>query len=60
MVRLCVCTVVERWPTLRSGQPIPRVKYSPEEVAVWGTVLRQLKGLLPQHACKEVRWLVLA
>lgn len=38
-----------------SGEPIPRIEYTPDEVAVWGTVLPQLKELIPRHACKEVR-----
>ena len=37
-----------------SGSPIPRIAYTPGEVAVWDTVLRQLQGMFPQYACKEV------
>ncbi|EFN54228.1 hypothetical protein CHLNCDRAFT_24756, partial [Chlorella variabilis] len=37
----------------RIGEPIPRIEYTPDEVAVWGTVLPQLKELIPRHACKE-------
>ncbi len=32
------------------GEPVPLLAYAPEEVAVWGTVLRELRGLYPQHA----------
>lgn len=38
---------------LCSGDPIPRVEYTPEEVQVWGTALSHLKALYPLHACKE-------
>jgi len=31
---------------------VPLLAYAPEEVAVWGTVLRDLRGLYPQHACE--------
>ncbi|KAL4854950.1 Tryptophan 5-hydroxylase 1 [Chlorella vulgaris] len=37
----------------RIGEPIPRIEYTADEVVVWGTVLQQLRDLLPQHACKE-------
>lgn len=35
------------------GDPIPDVDYSPEEVAVWGTALRELERLFPTAACRE-------
>mmetsp|Transcript_38558 Transcript_38558/g.122227 ORF Transcript_38558/g.122227 Transcript_38558/m.122227 type:complete len:276 (+) Transcript_38558:692-1519(+) len=37
------------------GSPIPRVSYTPAEVATWSTALRRLTPLHDQHACKE--WL---
>ena len=33
--------------------PIPRVTYTDREVATWGTVLKRLKALYPQHACRQ-------
>ncbi len=42
-VRFCSC----------SGEPIPRVEYTEEEVEAWGKVFRQLTQLYPTHACRE-------
>jgi phenylalanine-4-hydroxylase len=38
---------------LCSGDPIPDIEYTPEEVRTWATVLKQLRGSLPKWACKE-------
>ncbi len=35
----------------RVGEPIPRIAYTPQEVEVWGHVLRELGQLFPRHAC---------
>ncbi|CAG8610679.1 9215_t:CDS:10 [Funneliformis mosseae] len=39
--------------TYRHGQPIPEIKYAPEEISTWGTVFRNLTKLFPTHACRE-------
>lgn len=33
--------------------PIPAIKYTPEEVETWAIVLRQLRSSIPKWACKE-------
>ncbi|KAJ9049656.1 hypothetical protein DSO57_1022159 [Entomophthora muscae] len=39
--------------TYRSGQPIPSIKYTEQEIATWGEVYRQLRALFELHACRE-------
>ena len=36
-----------------SGQEIPLVEYSQEEINTWGTIYRKLKALFPKNACAE-------
>uniref|UniRef100_A0A3Q3JRL7 Phenylalanine-4-hydroxylase n=1 Tax=Monopterus albus TaxID=43700 RepID=A0A3Q3JRL7_MONAL len=37
----------------RHGQTIPRMEYTEDEKATWGTVFKELKSLYPTHACRE-------
>lgn len=35
------------------GEPIHQIQYTADEIKTWGTVLRELTQLYPQHACRE-------
>jgi len=36
-----------------SGDPLPHIEYTKQEVETWGTVFRELTKLYPTHACNE-------
>lgn len=36
-----------------SGDPIPRIKYTEEEIKTWGIVYKELVRLFPTHACSK-------
>ena len=38
---------------LSSGDEIPRVNYTKDEISTWRTIYTNLKNLFPTHACKE-------
>jgi len=37
----------------RHGDKIPRIEYTKDEIATWGTVFRSLTKLYKEHACEE-------
>ncbi|XP_073670836.1 tyrosine hydroxylase 2 [Paramisgurnus dabryanus] len=37
----------------KHGDPLPVVEYTPEEVATWREVYRNLTSLYPSHACRQ-------
>ena len=45
--------ITENAQAFRTGDEIPRVAYSPEEVETWGVVYNRLQQLFPQYACEQ-------
>ncbi|KAI8582296.1 hypothetical protein K450DRAFT_228287 [Umbelopsis ramanniana AG] len=45
--------IVQIAKTYRTGQPIPHVEYTQQEVETWGAVFRKLTSMFPDHACRE-------
>ncbi|KAL2103105.1 hypothetical protein ACEWY4_002273 [Coilia grayii] len=37
----------------KQGEPLPRVEYTPEEVATWRQVYGTLSSIYPTHACRQ-------
>ena len=37
------------------GQPIPRIKYTPEEIETWGKVFNELKRIHDRYASAEYK-----
>lgn len=45
--------LMEFFLSFSSGDPIPRIEFTQEEVKTWGVVYRELNKLYPTHACRE-------
>ena len=45
--------ILKEFGVICSGDQIPRLEYTDEEVHCWSSVLSELKQLYPTHACKE-------
>ena len=41
--------------TFFRGQPIPRIKYTPEEIETWGKVFNELKRIHDRYASAEYK-----
>ncbi|KAL0962891.1 hypothetical protein UPYG_G00346800 [Umbra pygmaea] len=47
------CFIAELAANFKQGDPLPRVEYTPEEVATWREVYRNLRTIYPDRACKQ-------
>uniref|UniRef100_A0A8C7RGE1 Tyrosine 3-monooxygenase n=1 Tax=Oncorhynchus mykiss TaxID=8022 RepID=A0A8C7RGE1_ONCMY len=47
------CFIAELAANYRQGEPLPRVEYTPEEVATWKEVYRTLRTIYPDLACRQ-------
>lgn len=47
------CQITEIAKTYRSGQPIPHIEYTEQEIQTWRTVYLELTALFRKHACRE-------
>lgn len=45
-----LASIAERF---KFGEPIPRIQYTPEEIATWGAVYTKLQALHADYACAE-------
>lgn len=45
--------IIDFFLLFSSGDPIPRIEFTEEEVKTWGVVYRELNKLYPTHACRE-------
>ncbi|CAB1345951.1 unnamed protein product [Coregonus sp. 'balchen'] len=45
------CFIAELAANYKQGEPLPRVEYTPEEVATWREVYRTLRTIYPDLAC---------
>ncbi|CDQ64315.1 unnamed protein product [Oncorhynchus mykiss] len=47
------CFIAELAANYKQGEPLPRVEYTPEEVATWKEVYRTLRTIYPDLACRQ-------
>ncbi|KAJ8662175.1 hypothetical protein O0I10_001868 [Lichtheimia ornata] len=45
--------ITRKAKAFRTGDPVPHVNYTPEEVDTWGIIYRKLTAMYRTHACRE-------